>query len=84
MSIIEPIANPERFTQLGLAIPAGVLLFGPPGAHTHIYIKKGLALNPRPKTGAMSHLSARLPSLADSKRRRSRGFLRSPLGFEVA
>jgi SpoVK/Ycf46/Vps4 family AAA+-type ATPase len=31
MSIIEPIAKPERFTQLGLAIPAGVLLFGPPG-----------------------------------------------------
>lgn len=68
MSIIEPIANPERFTQLGLAIPAGVLLFGPPGAHTHIYIKKALPLTPRPKTGAMPHLSAKLPGWPTQKK----------------
>jgi ribosome biogenesis ATPase len=31
LSILEPIANPERFEQLGLSMPAGVLLYGPPG-----------------------------------------------------
>jgi ribosome biogenesis ATPase len=31
MSIIEPISHPEDFLALGLTVPAGVLLFGPPG-----------------------------------------------------
>ncbi|GMI33585.1 hypothetical protein TeGR_g1380, partial [Tetraparma gracilis] len=31
ISILEPIANPERFEQLGLSMPAGVMLYGPPG-----------------------------------------------------
>jgi ribosome biogenesis ATPase len=31
MSVIEPIACPERFQALGLSVPAGVLLYGPPG-----------------------------------------------------
>ena len=31
MSIVEPILNPERFAQVGLSAPAGVLLYGPPG-----------------------------------------------------
>jgi len=31
MSIVEPILNPERFRQIGLSAPAGVLLYGPPG-----------------------------------------------------
>ena len=31
MSVLEPIAHPEIFLSLGLTVPAGVLLFGPPG-----------------------------------------------------
>ncbi|CAN0471531.1 unnamed protein product [Ascophyllum nodosum] len=31
LSILEPIAFPERFERLGLSIPAGVLMYGPPG-----------------------------------------------------
>ena len=31
MSIVEPVLNPERFSQIGLSAPAGVLLYGPPG-----------------------------------------------------
>ena len=31
MSILEPISHPERFEQLGLSMPAGVMLYGPPG-----------------------------------------------------
>mmetsp|Transcript_7423 Transcript_7423/g.12481 ORF Transcript_7423/g.12481 Transcript_7423/m.12481 type:complete len:825 (-) Transcript_7423:114-2588(-) len=30
-NVIEPISHPERFIQLGLEVPAGVLFFGPPG-----------------------------------------------------
>ncbi len=31
LSVLEPITNPEKFTALGLPLPAGVLLYGPPG-----------------------------------------------------
>lgn len=31
LSVLEPIRNPEKFAALGLTLPAGVLLFGPPG-----------------------------------------------------
>jgi ribosome biogenesis ATPase len=31
MSILNPIHFPERFEELGLSVPAGVLLYGPPG-----------------------------------------------------
>lgn len=31
MSILNPIHHPERFSELGLSVPAGVLLYGPPG-----------------------------------------------------
>ncbi|GMH98956.1 hypothetical protein TrST_g10971 [Triparma strigata] len=31
LSIVEPISHPEKFIQLGLSMPAGVMLFGPPG-----------------------------------------------------
>ena len=31
LSVLEPIRNPETFHALGLSLPAGVLLYGPPG-----------------------------------------------------
>jgi len=31
LSVLEPITNPEHFDALGLPLPAGVLLYGPPG-----------------------------------------------------
>ena len=31
MCIVQPIQHPEHFASLGIAAPAGVLLFGPPG-----------------------------------------------------
>jgi ribosome biogenesis ATPase len=31
MSVLEPIRNPEKFHALGLQLPAGVMLYGPPG-----------------------------------------------------
>lgn len=31
LSVLEPIRHPEKFQQLGLSIPTGVLLYGPPG-----------------------------------------------------
>ena len=31
LSIMQPIRHPERFEAVGLQVPAGVLLYGPPG-----------------------------------------------------
>jgi ribosome biogenesis ATPase len=31
LSIVEPIKRPERFKRLGLSMPAGCMLYGPPG-----------------------------------------------------
>ena len=31
MTILQPILNPQQFESIGLTVPAGVLLFGPPG-----------------------------------------------------
>ncbi|KAG7379221.1 hypothetical protein PHYPSEUDO_008873 [Phytophthora pseudosyringae] len=31
LAVLQPIAYPERFAALGLSMPAGVLLYGPPG-----------------------------------------------------
>ena len=32
ISVLEPIRSPEKFQALGLPLPAGVLLYGPPGS----------------------------------------------------
>jgi len=32
LSVLEPIRSPEKFQELGLPLPAGVLLYGPPGS----------------------------------------------------
>lgn len=31
LSVLEPIRNPEKFKLLGIPLPAGVMLYGPPG-----------------------------------------------------
>lgn len=31
LSIVQPILNPQKFKDIGLSAPAGVLLYGPPG-----------------------------------------------------
>lgn len=31
MSVVEPIKNPQRFKNVGISAPSGVLLWGPPG-----------------------------------------------------
>ncbi|TDH70904.1 hypothetical protein CCR75_002923 [Bremia lactucae] len=31
LAVLQPIAHPERFAALGLSMPTGVLLYGPPG-----------------------------------------------------
>eukprot|EP00741_Cyanophora_paradoxa_P002014 tig00000525_g1953.t1 len=31
IAVVQPIRQPERFAALGLSVPAGVLLYGPPG-----------------------------------------------------
>ena len=31
LSVLEPIRNPEKFKALGIPLPAGVMLYGPPG-----------------------------------------------------
>ncbi|KAL3902213.1 MAG: hypothetical protein SGARI_005948, partial [Bacillariaceae sp.] len=31
LSVLEPIRNPEKFQALGIPLPAGVMLYGPPG-----------------------------------------------------
>jgi ribosome biogenesis ATPase len=31
LSVLEPIRNPEKFEALGIPLPAGVMLYGPPG-----------------------------------------------------
>jgi ribosome biogenesis ATPase len=44
-NVIEPISHPERFIQLGLEVPAGVLFFGPPGKNWVFVISRLFSFN---------------------------------------
>jgi ribosome biogenesis ATPase len=44
-NVIEPISHPERFIQLGLEVPAGVLFFGPPGKNWVFVILRLFSFN---------------------------------------
>eukprot|EP00977_Amphora_coffeiformis_P029086 scaffold38644_cov191-Amphora_coffeaeformis.AAC.2 len=41
LSVLEPIRHPEKFEQLGLSIPSGVLLYGPPGKSAPDHFRAG-------------------------------------------
>ena len=46
ISVVEPIRNPQLFRAMGLAMPAGVLLYGPPGCGKTLIARQiGKALN---------------------------------------
>ncbi len=40
LSVLEPITHPEKFKALGLPLPAGVLLYGPPGCGKVSWLEK--------------------------------------------
>ena len=59
LSVLEPIRAPERFAQLGLTIPAGVLLYGPPGCGKTL-LAKAIA-----HAAAANFISVKGPALLD-------------------
>jgi ribosome biogenesis ATPase len=50
MTILQPILNPLQFESIGLTVPAGVLLFGPPGcgkvSYCSLQIRAALFIGP--------------------------------------
>jgi ribosome biogenesis ATPase len=59
LSVLQPIAFPERFEKLGLSIPAGVLLYGPPGCGKTLLAKAAAS-----ESGA-NFVSVKGPELLD-------------------
>ena len=59
LSVLEPISNPERFKELGLPLPAGVMLYGPPGCGKTLLAKAIAA-----ESGA-NFISVKGPELLD-------------------
>lgn len=59
LSVLEPIRHPEKFTALGLTIPTGVLLYGPPGCGKTL-LAKAVA-----KESGANFISVKGPELLD-------------------
>jgi ribosome biogenesis ATPase len=59
LSVLEPIRHPEKFQQLGLSIPTGVLLYGPPGCGKTL-LAKAVA-----KESGANFISVKGPELLD-------------------
>ena len=59
LSVLEPISHPERFEALGLCLPAGVLLYGPPGCGKTL-LAKAIA-----KESGANFISVKGPELLD-------------------
>ncbi len=59
LSVLEPISTPERFHTLGLSLPAGVLLYGPPGCGKTLLAKAAAS-----ESGA-NFISVKGPELLD-------------------
>lgn len=59
MAIVHPIRHPERFRALGLKMPAGVLLYGPPGCGKTL-LAKAIA-----NASAANFISIKGPELLD-------------------
>ena len=59
LSVLEPISHPERFEALGLPLPAGVLLYGPPGCGKTL-LAKAIA-----KESGANFISVKGPELLD-------------------
>lgn len=59
LSVLEPIQNPEKFKALGLPLPAGVMLYGPPGCGKTL-LAKAIA-----KESGANFISVKGPELLD-------------------
>ncbi len=59
LSVLEPISAPERFHALGLSLPAGLLLYGPPGCGKTLLAKAAA------NESAANFISVKGPELLD-------------------